>query len=87
MFYGWGGEDDDFYRRVSQAGLKVIRFGEDIAQYRMLKHKKEIPNPDRFKLINTGKMYKSNGLGDVSLNYTLVSFMLKPLYTLLLVNV
>lgn len=86
MFFGWGGEDDDLYFRVSQAKLTVARFGEDVAVYHMLSHSKEMPNPDRFQL-----MYKSQyqhiteGLN--SLDYTLVDYELKQFYTWMFVDV
>ena len=30
MFWGWGGEDDDMWRRIKNAGLKVIRYSTEI---------------------------------------------------------
>ena len=88
MFYGWGGEDDDLYNRVYRTGLKVIRFEEGVSQYRMLKHTKQIPNPDRFTLMeNSSKSILFDGLTGNNLNYTLISFVLKPLYTWLLVHI
>lgn len=88
MFYGWGGEDDDLYNRVYRTGLKVIRFEEGVSRYRMLKHTKQIPNPDRFTLMeNSSKSILFDGLTGNNLNYTLISFVLKPLYTWLLVHI
>lgn len=37
-FYGWGGEDDDFFRRLKDKGLGVIRLSPVISSYRMLPH-------------------------------------------------
>ena len=85
-FYGWGGEDDDLYFRVSQAKLSVVRFGQDIGIYHMLNHKKEVPNPDRNGLMKKSKhQHAAEGLN--SLNYTLLSYELKQFYTWLFVSV
>ena len=46
---GWGGEDDDFRNRIQD--YQVVRFEGHIARYTMLRHKKEIPNPDRFDIL------------------------------------
>lgn len=86
MFYGWGGEDDDLFFRVSQAGLSVTRFGPEIAKYKMLTHNKEIPNPARFQLMKMDQqIHSAEGLSN--LNYTLLSYEVKPLYTRILVHV
>lgn len=39
-FFGWGGEDDNFYTRVVNLGFKVFRYPANIARYSMLKHGK-----------------------------------------------
>uniref|UniRef100_A0A0P6DTX1 Beta-1,4-N-acetylgalactosaminyltransferase n=1 Tax=Daphnia magna TaxID=35525 RepID=A0A0P6DTX1_9CRUS len=86
MFYGWGGEDDNLYFRVSQAGLNVIRFEPDVAKYKMVRHIKEIPNPSRFQIMEMDQeIYSAEGLNN--LNYTLLSYELKPLYTRIFVHV
>ena len=46
-YWGWGGEDDDMSSRVRNSGLKISRYDAKIARYTMLKHAKEVPNPDR----------------------------------------
>lgn len=85
LFYGWGGEDDDLYFRVSQAKLSVTRFGKDVAKYEMLRHEKEIANPSRFIIMNKNKVvHATEGLN--SLNYTLLSYELKSLYTWMFVH-
>lgn len=86
MFYGWGGEDDDFYFRINQAGLSIIRLEQRVAKYLMLNHSKESPNPKRFQLLKTSNLRLSAD-GLTSLDYSLVRFELKPLYTWFLINV
>lgn len=46
-FWGWGGEDDDFFNRVSHHGLIVSRYPSEVARYTMLSHTKAKPSPDR----------------------------------------
>ncbi len=38
-FWGWGGEDDDFFKRIFSKGLDPIRLSPTISSYRMLPHK------------------------------------------------
>lgn len=47
MFFGWGGEDDDMYNRISHHKLKVVRYPSEIARYTMLLHRKDKPSPYR----------------------------------------
>ena len=54
MFWGWGGEDDDMYNRVHYHGLGIARLMED-GYYRMARHKAEVKNPNRGKLLQTGE--------------------------------
>ena len=32
-YWGWGGEDNDMSARVQNAGLKIIRYPENISRY------------------------------------------------------
>ena len=59
MFWGWGGEDDDMYNRVVDHGLDIARMKEN-GYYRMAKHKAEVPNPDRTKILSTGRQRYGN---------------------------
>ncbi|PAA66479.1 hypothetical protein BOX15_Mlig002157g7, partial [Macrostomum lignano] len=74
VFFGWGGEDDDFRNRVAWAGFQVSRYPMSIARYKMIKHNRDTkndPNPQRVNLINKGrKRWKEDGLS--SLQYSLV---------------
>lgn len=39
-FWGWGGEDDDFGRRLKAVGLKIVRPDAVVGKYTMLDHVK-----------------------------------------------
>ncbi|KAJ8922093.1 hypothetical protein NQ315_004025 [Exocentrus adspersus] len=52
-FYGWGAEDDNFYRRVIGNGLQPCRLPPEVSRYTMLFHNKEKANENRFKLLET----------------------------------
>jgi hypothetical protein len=85
-FWGWGGEDDDMSNRVRHYGFRISRYPSDIARYKMLKHKKDVPNPDRYKKLYKGRQrFKTDGLSN--LNYKRVDLVFKKLYTWLLVDV
>ena len=51
QFWGWGGEDDDMYKRVIKNGLKITRYITVIARYTTIEHKKAKVNPERFKIL------------------------------------
>ncbi|CAL8084652.1 unnamed protein product [Calicophoron daubneyi] len=54
FFFGWGGEDDDFYNRVQEKGYQVFRYPLDISRYTMLQHGREQlnqPNAIRKELL------------------------------------
>ncbi|KAE9555188.1 hypothetical protein FO519_001612 [Halicephalobus sp. NKZ332] len=40
-YWGWGGEDDDLSSRVSVNGYKIMRYPNEIARYKMVKHAQE----------------------------------------------
>ncbi|XP_014676387.1 PREDICTED: beta-1,4-N-acetylgalactosaminyltransferase bre-4-like, partial [Priapulus caudatus] len=85
-FWGWGGEDDDMYRRVRNAKLKLIRYPITMARYRSLNHTLAHPERDRGKVVLDGiNRYHNDGL--TSLKYVVRKYELKPLYTWMLVDV
>uniref|UniRef100_A0A3B3YPK3 N-acetyllactosamine synthase n=1 Tax=Poecilia mexicana TaxID=48701 RepID=A0A3B3YPK3_9TELE len=50
-YWGWGGEDDDIYNRITLNGMKVSRPDVRIGRYRMIKHERDKhnePNPQRY---------------------------------------
>ncbi|XP_022238897.1 beta-1,4-N-acetylgalactosaminyltransferase bre-4-like isoform X2 [Limulus polyphemus] len=86
QFWGWGGEDDDMSNRIRHHGYKISRYPANIARYYMLTHKKDNPNPDRYKKLYKGRTrYKTDGLN--SLTYKRLDLILKKLYTWVVVEI
>ncbi|XP_061879679.1 beta-1,4-galactosyltransferase 2 isoform X1 [Entelurus aequoreus] len=82
-YWGWGGEDDDIYNRITLNGMKVSRPDVRIGRYRMIKHERDKhnePNPQRFnKIQNTKNTMKKDGIS--SLTYRVVQVKRYSLYT------
>uniref|UniRef100_A0A3B4XTF4 Beta-1,4-galactosyltransferase n=1 Tax=Seriola lalandi dorsalis TaxID=1841481 RepID=A0A3B4XTF4_SERLL len=82
-YWGWGGEDDDIYNRITLSGMKVSRPDIRIGRYRMIKHERDKhneANPQRFnKIQNTKNTMKKDGIS--FLTYRLVQVKKHPLYT------
>ncbi|XP_033993095.1 beta-1,4-galactosyltransferase 2 [Trematomus bernacchii] len=82
-YWGWGGEDDDIYNRITLNGMKVSRPDVRIGRYRMIKHERDKhnePNPQRFnKIQNTKNTMKKDGIS--SLTYRVIQFKRYALYT------
>ncbi|XP_051257366.1 beta-1,4-galactosyltransferase 2 [Dicentrarchus labrax] len=82
-YWGWGGEDDDIYNRITLNGMKVSRPDVRIGRYRMIKHERDKhnePNPQRFnKIQNTKNTMKKDGIS--SLTYRVIQVKRYPLYT------
>jgi hypothetical protein len=86
VFFGWGGEDDDMYNRVIHSGYNISRYSKTIARYKMIKHKPEVRNLKRHKLLHTGKKrFKTDGIN--STVYKPVRLVLKKLFTWILVEI
>ena len=66
-YWGWGGEDDDLYRRqetlMKKSGAtKILRPDKNIYRYRMIHHDQERlnpKNPKRFHLLNNWKFHQA----------------------------
>lgn len=85
MFQGWGGEDDDLYARIINKNYRIIRFHPTYAQYTMLKHSREHPNPDRIHYLNQGHLrFDTDGLN--SIVYSEIAITKNKLYTNILVE-
>ncbi|XP_067887238.1 beta-1,4-galactosyltransferase 6 isoform X2 [Heterodontus francisci] len=56
-FWGWGGEDDDLWRRVSFAGYNVTRPEGDLGKYKSIPHhhRGEVQFLGRYKLLRYSK--------------------------------
>lgn len=46
-YFGWGGEDDDMFRRIIASGLDIQRTPQEYGLYNALFHPHGPPNPDR----------------------------------------
>ncbi|XP_063365821.1 beta-1,4-N-acetylgalactosaminyltransferase bre-4-like [Cydia amplana] len=85
-YWGWGGEDNDLYYRLSGSGYTVTQYNSTIARYRALQHKQKSRNPRRYRLLlQTISALQSDGL--TSLEYRLVSKTHYKLYTHIVVNI
>ncbi|XP_077134448.1 beta-1,4-galactosyltransferase 2 [Ranitomeya variabilis] len=88
-YWGWGGEDDDIYNRITLNGMKVSRPDIRIGRYRMIKHERDKhnePNPQRFtKIQNTKVTMKKDGIH--TLHYQVVHFSKFPMYTNITVDI
>ncbi|KAJ8726464.1 hypothetical protein PYW07_001162 [Mythimna separata] len=81
-FLGWGGEDDDFQRRLLPQKLNTIRFPIEMSRYTMLAHPQEHRNVDRFMIMreNLKEGYEKDGLS--TLPFVSVRISHHPLFTL-----
>ncbi|KAJ8982088.1 hypothetical protein NQ317_011086 [Molorchus minor] len=91
-FFGWGGEDDDFYRRLAAHGLEPCRYAPEISRYTMLPHKKRNGEVSSLELVFIRYRYKAlkdsvvrhkvDGLNSLPHQY---SIKLEGLYTRIIV--
>ncbi|XP_061171294.1 beta-1,4-N-acetylgalactosaminyltransferase bre-4-like [Saccostrea echinata] len=85
-FFGWGGEDDDMYNRLKYHNLTISRYTGDVARYKMLSHRRDEGNPQRFALIKSEKKHNHRD-GLSTLKYTVTKMVTKRLYTYIRVSV
>ncbi len=85
MFWGWGAEDDDMAGRIAFHGLFISRPSPSVARYKMLKHRQQKLNTQRYKILQKGKhRFNSDGLSN--LNYTVEQIILEKTHTLVRVQ-
>ncbi|KAJ8001001.1 hypothetical protein DPEC_G00186280 [Dallia pectoralis] len=88
-YWGWGGEDDDVYNRVTHRGMTISRPDSAVGKCRMIRHtrdEKNEPNPERFERIShTQKTMDKDGLN--SLEYKVVTVEKHVLFTKITVDV
>ncbi|CAH1792914.1 unnamed protein product, partial [Owenia fusiformis] len=87
VYFGWGGEDDDFRQRLIVAGFYPVHYKEhSIARYTMLKHNdNDDINEARFSLLHTGNdRYHCDGLN--SMDYTVLRKQYKKHYLLIRIS-
>ncbi|KAK7091485.1 hypothetical protein V1264_009158 [Littorina saxatilis] len=87
MYYGWGKEDDDLYKRLCAVMLKPVRYDNPaLGEYIALGHSKQQKNKLRNVMLRGAKIRMAED-GLSSLSYTRVNFLERELYTWLLVRV
>jgi hypothetical protein len=81
LFFGWGGEDDDFSARIDAKIGKFDRLPLDIGRYYMIPHKRDQAlNNNRYELIK-GSNQRMNKDGLNTIQYKVVKKEYKQLYT------
>ncbi|CAF1567441.1 unnamed protein product [Adineta steineri] len=85
-YWGWGGEDDDMFKRIINKQLILDRPPASLARYKMLKHVHQKLNPSRMKVLRTAhNRIDSDGVNNVI--YTLLNISSYHLYTHMLIDV
>ncbi|XP_069045501.1 beta-1,4-galactosyltransferase 1 [Lepisosteus oculatus] len=88
-YWGWGGEDDDIYNRISSRGMSISRPDAVIGKCRMIRHdrdRKNDPNPQRFdRIVHTRETMNTDGIN--SLTYKVVKVEKNKLFTNITVDV
>ena len=88
LYFGWGGEDDDIFKRIYARNMTVQRPPDHIGIYMALKHTQDSsnpPNPHREVLLSQAE-YRIDTDGLSSMNYNRKSLEFRKLYTWLLVS-
>ena len=81
-FFGWGGEDDEFYQRLADHDLQPLRLPAHQARYVSLKHPKESPPSERAGLPTN---HDEDGLS--TLQYLNQGVRVLPMFTIVTVVV
>ncbi|KAI4891844.1 hypothetical protein NFI96_029010 [Prochilodus magdalenae] len=88
-YWGWGGEDDDIYNRLSSKGMTISRPTGVIGKCRMIRHerdKQNDPNPQRFdRIAHTRETMHKDGIK--SLSYKVVKVEKDLLFTKITVDI
>lgn len=88
-FWGWGGEDDDMYKRIVLRGMSVSRPDMWTGRYRMIRHNRDLhnePNPvNPDKLFQTEWTMDKDGMN--TLKYTVKKIEKNVLYTFITVDI
>lgn len=88
-YWGWGGEDDDIFKRIYFRGMSISRPDLQVGRYKMIKHnpdehnEPDPHNPD--KLFHTKWTMNRDGIS--SLKYTVVKIEKDKLYTFITVDI
>ncbi|XP_051944897.1 beta-1,4-galactosyltransferase 1-like [Xyrauchen texanus] len=88
-YWGWGGEDDDIFNRISIKGMSISRPDGMIGRCRMIRHgrdKLNDPNPQRFdQIAHTRQTMGQDGIS--SLSYKILNVEKDQLFTKITVDV
>ncbi|XP_034427923.1 beta-1,4-galactosyltransferase 1-like [Hippoglossus hippoglossus] len=88
-YWGWGGEDDDIYGRISVRGMSISRPDLLTGKYKMIKHERDLHNEQNPE--NPGKLSQTQSTMDQdginSLNYTVKEIVKDILYTYITVDI
>lgn len=88
-YWGWGGEDDDIYRRVIFRGMSISRPDFVTGKYKMIKHNRDKhndPNPKNpGKLSQTQSTMDRDGIN--TLKYTVKNIKKDLLFTFITVDI
>ncbi|UJR16731.1 hypothetical protein I4U23_003631 [Adineta vaga] len=85
IYWGWGGEDDDMYRRIIKILKRsIVRYSVNIARYQMIRsynHTSSEVNPNRNIILHSKYDYKKDGLNTI--RYKLHGLVFYKLFTLI----
>ncbi|XP_053475409.1 beta-1,4-galactosyltransferase 1 isoform X1 [Ictalurus furcatus] len=88
-YWGWGGEDDDVFNRLTLQGMSISRPDHNIGRCKMIRHARDKlnqPNPHRFsRIARTKQTMETDGIN--SLNYNVVGWEKTRLYTKIIVDI
>lgn len=88
-FWGWGGEDDDIYKRIVFRGMSISRPDMLTGKYKMIRHNRDVhnePNPrNPDKLFHTRTTMEKDGLN--TLKYSVKKVEKDLLYTFITVDI
>uniref|UniRef100_A0A4W5KIN9 Beta-1,4-galactosyltransferase n=1 Tax=Hucho hucho TaxID=62062 RepID=A0A4W5KIN9_9TELE len=88
-YWGWGGEDDDIFNRVSSREMSISRPDSEVGKCRMIRHERDKlndPNPQRFDRIQRTRLTMDTD-GINSLKYEVIKVEKDPLFTKITVDV
>lgn len=88
-YWGWGGEDDDIYNRITIKKMNISRPSLEWGKYKMIKHNRDLHNEKNrenvAKLKHTQDSMMEDGIK--SLNYTVKDIVKDKMYTFITVDI
>lgn len=88
-YWGWGGEDDDIFNRLSSKGMTISRPSGAVGKCKMIRHNRDggnEDNPQRFdRIAHTRETMNKDGIK--TLSYKVVKVEKDQLYTKITVDV